>query len=169
MGRSALKPSVVDTATLIESLVHEISATEPERAIEWEIVRPLPKLRADPILLQVAVRTLLPNATKYPRGRAPARIRIAGVVTPEGTGLEVADNGVGFQMKYAAKLFGVFQRLHQAEEFEGTGIGLANVRRIVERHGGTVWAQGVPGEGATFGFVLPDAPPGPPDAPSTST
>ena len=109
------------------------------------------------MLLQVAARNLLSNALKYSRGREPALIAIRAVHSPEGDGLEVEDNGVGFQMKYAGKLFGVFQRLHQAEEFEGTGIGLANVKRIVERHGGTVWADGEPGRGARFGFILPRA------------
>ena len=115
-------------------------------------------LGCDPLLLQVAVRNLIANAVKYTRGRDPARIRIAMVSLPEGTGLEISDNGVGFPMKYVGKLFGVFQRLHRSEDFDGTGIGLANVKRIVERHGGRVWARGEPEKGATFGFELPPQP-----------
>jgi light-regulated signal transduction histidine kinase (bacteriophytochrome) len=158
MGRSALKRSSVPTELLVDDLVRELSNVEAGRAIEWTIVRPLPALYGDPFLLQVAVRNLLGNAVKYSRGRAPARIRIAPIARQGESGLEVTDNGVGFQMKYVAKLFGVFQRLHQAEDFEGTGIGLANVRRIVERHGGQVWARGEPDRGATFGFTVPDQP-----------
>jgi light-regulated signal transduction histidine kinase (bacteriophytochrome) len=153
-----LKRSSVPTELLVDDLVRELSNVEAGRAIEWTIVRPLPPLYGDPSLLQVAVRNLLGNAVKYSRGRAPARIRIAPIARPGESGLEVTDNGVGFQMKYVAKLFGVFQRLHQAEDFEGTGIGLANVRRIVERHGGQVWARGEPDRGATFGFTVPDQP-----------
>jgi two-component system, chemotaxis family, sensor kinase Cph1 len=143
---------------LIEDLVGEMRQQEKSRRIEWEVDGPLPRLWADPLLLQVAVRNLLANAAKYTRGRDPARIRIAAVTLPEGSGLEVSDNGVGFPMKYVGKLFGVFQRLHRTEDFDGTGIGLASVKRIVERHGGSVWARGEPDRGATFGFVLPPAP-----------
>ncbi|MEJ8835898.1 ATP-binding protein [Ramlibacter sp. AN1133] len=155
LGRSALKPHWIDTMALVEDLVDELGQQEKGRAIEWEIARPLPRLWADPLLLQGAVRNLMANAVKYTRGRHPARIRVAAIALPEGHGLEISDNGVGFPMKYVAKLFGVFQRLHRTEDFDGTGIGLANVKRIVERHGGIVWARGVPDQGATFGFVLP--------------
>ncbi len=157
MGRSSLKRRSVDTAALVDGLVREIARQEPARDIVWEVEPGLPVLFADPLLLQVAVRNLLGNAVKYSRGRMPVRIAVRAVRRVEGDGLEVQDNGVGFQMKYADKLFGVFQRLHRAEEFEGTGIGLANVKRIVERHGGTVWAQGELNQGASFGFILPRA------------
>ncbi|AEG93643.1 candidate histidine kinase, classic [Ramlibacter tataouinensis TTB310] len=155
MGRSAIKRSPVNVQTLVEDLVHEFKRQEPGRAVDWQVDTGLPLLQADPFLLQVAVRNLLSNAVKYTRQRERARIQVKAVRRREGDGLEVRDNGVGFQMKYVGKLFGVFQRLHQAEDFEGTGIGLASVKRIVERHGGTVWAQGEVGEGASFGFVLP--------------
>ena len=157
MGRASLKRRPVDTQVLVDDLVRELTRQEPGRQVEWTRPTAYPTLYADPLLLQVATRNLLSNALKYSRGRAPARITVRAVHVPEGDGLEVEDNGVGFQMKYAGKLFGVFQRLHQAEEFEGTGIGLANVKRIVERHGGTVWADGEPGRGARFGFILPRA------------
>ncbi|CAN5674204.1 ATP-binding protein [soil metagenome] len=157
MGRSALKRRGVDTSALVDGLVREIARQEPGREIVWTVEPGLPVLFADPLLLQVAVRNLLGNAVKYSRGRTPTRIAVRAVRRTEGDGIEVQDNGVGFQMKYADKLFGVFQRLHQAEEFEGTGIGLANVKRIVERHGGTVWARGELNQGASFGFILPRA------------
>jgi len=158
MGRSAIKPSLVDTTALVEDLVEELRQQERNRRIEWEIHKPLPRLWSDPLLLQVALRNLLGNAVKYSRGRDPARIRIEPAATPQGVGLEITDNGVGFPMKYVAKLFGVFQRLHRSEDFDGTGIGLANVKRIVERHGGAVWARGETDRGASFGFVLPSRP-----------
>jgi light-regulated signal transduction histidine kinase (bacteriophytochrome) len=155
LGRSGLKPAWTDTSALIEDLVDEMRRQERDRRIEWDVDPSLPRVWADPLLLQVAVRNLMGNAVKYTRGRDPARIRIAGMTLPEGVGIEVTDNGVGFPMKYVGKLFGVFQRLHRTEDFDGTGIGLANVKRIVERHGGIVWARGEPDRGAVFGFVLP--------------
>ncbi len=158
MGRSSLKRRKVDTQEMVQDMVREAGLQEPGRRIEWDIQGPLPALWADPVLLQVAVRNLISNAVKYTRARETAQVKVAAVKTPEGVGLEVTDNGVGFDMKYVAKLFGVFQRLHQAEEFEGTGIGLATTRRIVERHGGAAWARGEPGKGASFGFTLPEQP-----------
>ncbi|WP_429599524.1 ATP-binding protein [Variovorax sp. PvP013] len=155
MGRAALKVRAIDTGALVEELVGELVRLEPGREIVWSVAPDLPVLQADALLLQVAVRNLLGNAVKYTRGRRPAHIAVRAVRRDDGEGLEVEDDGVGFQMKYAGKLFGVFQRLHAAEEFEGTGIGLANVRRIVERHGGSVWARGEIRQGACFGFVLP--------------
>jgi light-regulated signal transduction histidine kinase (bacteriophytochrome) len=155
MGRSALKRSSVDTRVLVEELVAEHHRQDAGRNVQWQVAADLPTLWADPFLLQVALRNLLGNAVKYTRTRRQPRIEVVAVRHPDGEGLEVRDNGVGFQQKYVGKLFGVFQRLHQTEEFEGTGIGLASVRRIVERHGGTVWARGEPDQGAVFGFTLP--------------
>ncbi len=158
MGRSAIKRARVDTRTLVAELVKEFKRSLGSRQVEWDVADDLPVLHADPLLIQIALRNLVGNAVKYTRDRDVARIRISAVRLPEGDGLEIADNGVGFDMKYVGKLFGVFQRLHQSDEFEGTGIGLASVRRIVERHGGEIWAKGVPNEGAQFGFVLARTP-----------
>ncbi len=157
MGRAALKPRTVDTSALLADLVRELMRAEPKRQVQWTLAPDLPALHADPFLLQVAMRNLLANALKYTRERPDARIDVRGVRDGRGHGIEVQDNGVGFEMQYQAKLFGVFQRLHTTEEFEGTGIGLAIVKRIVERHGGQVWAWGQPGAGARFGFALPSA------------
>lgn len=155
MGRTALNLKSIDTRALVHALTREIARSEPHRTIEWRIDSDLPHLTADPLLLQVVVRNLLTNAVKYSRTRDVSIVEIRTIRNNAGAGLEVTDNGVGFQMQYVAKLFNVFQRLHQTDEFEGTGIGLANVKRIVERHGGTVWARGEPDHGAAFGFVLP--------------
>jgi light-regulated signal transduction histidine kinase (bacteriophytochrome) len=166
LGRSGLRPVWVDTGPVVEDLIEEIRQHEKGRRIEWTIDSPLPRLWADPLLLQVALRNLLSNAAKYTRARETATVRIAAASLPGGSGLEIQDNGVGFPMKYVGKLFGVFQRLHRTEDFDGTGIGLANVKRIVERHGGSVWARGEPERGASFGFVLPPPPSTKNDAPS---
>ncbi|WP_343641961.1 ATP-binding protein [Roseateles sp.] len=155
MGRSAIKHGSIHTDHLIEDLIAEQNTLTKGRAIEWVVQRPLPRLWGDPLLLQVAIRNLVSNAVKYTRPRELARIEITGIEDETGTGLSVRDNGVGFQMKYVGKLFGVFQRLHQNEAFEGTGIGLASVRRIVERHGGRVDAWGQPEGGACFSFTVP--------------
>ncbi|CAN7436988.1 ATP-binding protein [Rhizobacter sp. LjRoot28] len=156
MGRSALQRRPVDTQVLVADLVRELTRHAGDRQVEWDIDEPLPMLQGDPFLLQVAIRNLLENALKYTRDRAVARIRIEVIRRSGQCGLQVSDNGAGFDMAYVAKLFGVFQRLHHSEEFPGTGIGLASVRRIVERHGGEVWAHGELNRGATFGLTIPE-------------
>lgn len=129
------------------------------RIIAWN-VSPLPEVEADPALLRQVFMNLVANALKYTRNRAEACIEIASPTPRPGEIVVlVRDNGAGFDMKYAEKLFGVFQRLHATHEFEGTGVGLANVRRIVERHGGRVWAEAAVERGATFYFSLPAAGP----------
>lgn len=155
MGRASLKCSWVNTEVLVDDLIAEQAGAPRDGSVEWVVQRPLPRLWADPVLLQVALRNLVSNAVKYSRTRELARIEIAPVRDARGVGLAISDNGVGFQMKYVDKLFGVFQRLHRSEAFEGTGIGLASVRRIVERHGGSVEAFGEVDRGARFTFVLP--------------
>ena len=155
MGRSEMSFGPVDLQRLIEETIQGLRLETQQRNIEW-IKHPLPTVAGDrPMLRQVFVN-LIANAIKYSAPRNPAIIEIGSQAGEEGeVVIFVRDNGVGFEMAYAHKLFGVFQRLHRAEEFEGTGIGLANVRRIVSRHGGRTWAEGKPGEGATFYFSLP--------------
>jgi len=155
MGRTAIKRGRVDMVSLCTEIARELTRFESQRAIEWDVSPDLPVLWADPTLMQVAMRNLMGNAVKYSRDRPVVQVRVIRAERHGQAGVEVIDKGVGFDMRYVDKLFGVFQRLHQQEQFEGTGIGLASFRRIVERHGGEVWARGVPGEGAHFGFVLP--------------
>src|SRR6185436_18210007 len=111
-----------------------------------------PKVRGDPTLLRLVMQNLLDNAVKYTARRAEAVIEIDASRAGSETVIRVKDNGVGFDMQYAGKLFGVFERLHPEGEFEGTGIGLANAQRIVQRHGGRIWCESAPGEGAAFFF-----------------
>ncbi|MGM9479596.1 ATP-binding protein [Roseateles sp. NT4] len=155
MGRLALKCSWINTEALVDDLIAEQAGAPREGRVEWVVQRPLPRLWGDPVLMQVALRNLIGNAVKYSRTRELARIEIAPVQDERGAGLSISDNGVGFQMKYVNKLFGVFQRLHRSEAFEGTGIGLASVRRIIEKHGGSVEAYGEVDRGARFTFVMP--------------
>ncbi|UVF19961.1 GAF domain-containing protein [Microvirga terrae] len=155
MGRTALKPRTVDVAGLVGEIRHKLSAEHADRRIQWVVGDLLP-VNADPVLIRLVFENLLDNAVKYTRTREKARIEIGSSRKNGETVYFVRDNGVGFDMKYIDKLFGVFQRLHRMEEFEGTGIGLANVRRIVERHGGRAWAEGALDRGATFSVALPD-------------
>lgn len=154
MGRSALRLSDVDLNALVQSIRNELAPDYQGREIVWEI-EALPKVIADPAFINLALQNLIGNAIKYTRGRDPARIHISAVEHPEEVEVCIRDNGVGFDMAYVNKLFGVFQRLHRMEDFEGTGIGLASVRRIIERHDGRVWAEGQLDQGASFHFTLP--------------
>lgn len=154
MGRAALRPRLLDMNEAVRAVINHLKPELRERQVIWEIGK-LPHLQADPVFLQLAIQNLLSNAVKYTRTKPEAHIRIYTEEAIDEHIIHIADNGVGFNMKYVQKLFGVFQRLHRMEEFEGTGIGLANVRRIVERHGGRTWAMGMPNEGAIFSFAIP--------------
>jgi light-regulated signal transduction histidine kinase (bacteriophytochrome) len=155
MGRTSLKPRRVDLRQMVEEVRQKLAIDVGERQVAWKIAD-LPSAVADPVMIRLVIENLLSNAVKYTRPRAHARIEIGAFRKDGEIVFFVRDNGVGFDMAYVGKLFGVFQRLHRIEEFEGTGIGLANVRRIVERHGGRTWAEGALDQGATFYFSLPD-------------
>lgn len=154
MGRAALRPRLLDMNEAVRAVISHLGPELRERQVMWDIGK-LPCIQADPVFLQLAIQNLLSNAIKYTRTKPEACIRVFAEEALDEHIIHVADNGVGFNMKYVQKLFGVFQRLHRMEEFEGTGIGLANVRRIVERHGGRTWAKGMPNEGAVFSFAIP--------------
>ncbi|AWJ94921.1 ATPase (plasmid) [Azospirillum baldaniorum] len=156
MGRSELTPVSMDMNALVAEVRETLAPDTAGRAIEWDIA-PLPTVRGDPVMMRLVLQNLLSNAIKYSRGREPARIAVGCEDRPTETIFFVRDNGVGFNQAYEKKLFGVFQRLHRNEEFEGIGIGLANVRRAVDRHGGRTWADGRLDKGAIFYFTLPKA------------
>jgi light-regulated signal transduction histidine kinase (bacteriophytochrome) len=124
--------------------------------VEWRLGR-LPFVDCDPALIKQVFANLLSNAVKFTRPRQPALIEVGQVRHNGETAVFVRDNGVGFSMKYADKLFGIFQRLHRPEDFEGTGVGLATVQRIIHKHGGRVWAEAKLEKGATFYFTLAEA------------
>ncbi len=159
-GRSEMHPTRVDMREMVEQILRDRVLETNGRRITWDI-KPLASVAGDPGLLRLVWTNLLDNAIKYTKRREEAKIEIGQMTREDGRSganeaiFYVRDNGVGFDMQYASKLFGVFQRLHRAEDFEGTGIGLANVQRIVHRHGGRVWAEAQVDGGATFYFSLP--------------
>ncbi len=154
MSRTELHLRQVNLRDLVQETQDSLQAEINGRTIQWD-VHPLPEVRGDPALLRVVFNNLLGNAVKYTRTRKSAAIEIGTCPSEREHVIFIRDNGVGFDMQYVKKLFGVFQRLHHEEEFEGTGIGLATVQRIIIRQGGRVWAEGKENEGATFYFSLP--------------
>jgi light-regulated signal transduction histidine kinase (bacteriophytochrome) len=155
MGRQEMAFQQVDLRALVRDVIRDLEPDTAGRAIEW-CIGDLPAVKGDKSMLRIVLANLAANAVKFTRTRQQARIEIGSLSSQNAdTVIYVRDNGVGFDMTYADKLFGVFQRLHLADEFEGTGIGLANVRRIVARHGGRTWAEGDPDRGAAFFFSLP--------------
>jgi PAS domain S-box-containing protein len=153
ISRAELAPTRVDLSALAEATLAELRSREPGRSVTG-VVEPGLCVAGDAHLLQVALENLLGNAWKFTTGRAAARIEFGARGTGDQRVYFVRDNGAGFDMAYVDKLFGAFQRLHGADEFPGTGIGLATVKRIITRHGGRIWAEGKPGVGATFQFTL---------------
>jgi len=157
MGRAAMTLGAVDPNVLIQRTRHELEHATSGRNIHWK-ASPLPMVQADPAMLQLVFANLISNAVKYSRRRDPAEIEIGSAGIEDGRHIFfVRDNGVGFEMSNIDRLFGVFQRLHGIDEFEGNGIGLANVRRIISRHGGRTWAEGKTDVGATFYFTMSPA------------
>ena len=157
LGRREVKVVDVDMGKLVRNVVEELQNTLGDRTVQWDL-KPLPASRTDRTLMRQVWVNLLGNALKFTRPREAAIIEVGCRSEADAEIYYVKDNGVGFDMQYAPKLFGVFQRLHRYEEFEGTGVGLALVQRIVQRHGGRVWAEGQVDGGATFYFSLPRRP-----------
>jgi PAS domain S-box-containing protein len=156
-GRAPLEMRTVALGPLVEEVIVDLRPDMARRKIEWRVA-PLPAVRGDPSLLRVVLQNLLENAVKYTKLQATALVEVGSLRLDEGdTAIFVRDNGVGFDMRYSDRLFGVFQRLHRAEDFEGTGIGLATARRVIHRHGGRMWGEGEPGRGACFYFTVQPA------------
>jgi PAS domain S-box-containing protein len=155
IGKSDLQKTNVSLAALVQEVLGDFQTATKERNIVWDI-QLLPTVHADPALMRQVLVNLMSNAVKFTSARAGAKIEVGSSSSPTGdTVIFIRDNGAGFDPRYAAKLFGVFQRLHSRDEFEGTGIGLANIQRIILRHGGRVWAEGIVDGGATFSFSIP--------------
>jgi signal transduction histidine kinase len=153
-ARAGMRKTKVSLTAICRSVLRDFSCDTDGRDVEW-VIEELPEVNGDTALLRQVFVNLIGNAVKYTRRQKHARIKIGSRTTAEEIIVAVQDNGVGFDPRYASKLFGVFQRLHAHSEFEGTGIGLANVRRIIHQHGGRTWAEGQLNKGATFYFSLP--------------
>lgn len=154
LGRQQMTEMDMDISALAKEVFRELSAQTPGRKIDCRIYD-CPPCRGDKAMIRQVLVNLFSNAVKFTRTRKDSSIEFGYLGEPEGAAYYIKDNGVGFDMQYAGKLFGVFQRLHSAAEFEGTGVGLALVYRIVVRHGGKVWANSLKDKGATFFFSLP--------------
>jgi signal transduction histidine kinase len=159
-GQQALKLEAVDVERLCRDVFRDLTLDSAGRRVDLRL-QSLPPMRGDRMLLRQALGNLISNALKFTRARDPAIIEIGcvGGRSDPAPVYFVRDNGVGFDMRNAGRLFGVFQRLHHAHEFEGTGVGLATARRIIERHGGRIWAEAAPDSGATFFFTVPPTSP----------
>jgi len=158
LARQPLRTQEVDTRALVRNALEQLAPALEGRQVELTVAD-LPTGRGDPALLEQVFINLIGNAVKYTQGRKPARIEVGARPGEDGEAIYyVRDNGAGFDMQYANKLFGVFQRLHRSEEYEGTGVGLAIVQRIVHRHGGRIWAEAEVDKGATFSFTLGTSP-----------
>lgn len=154
MGRTEMRKISIDMNALVKEALGELETEVQGRDILWDIGE-LPGVEGDPTMLRLVIINLVTNALKFTRTRKQGIIAIKAAAKKREIVFTVKDNGVGFDMKYGDKLFSIFQRLHREEDFEGTGIGLAHVKRLVHRHGGRVWAEGAVNEGATFSFSLP--------------
>ena len=157
LGRAEMHMLDIDMAAVVRSVFHELTATETARRIDFQ-VGPLPGAVGDPSLMHQVWANLLGNAVKFTSKRERAAIQVTGEQRGGEVVFAVRDNGAGFDMRYAGQLFGVFKRLHSPSDFEGNGVGLALVERVIRRHGGRVWAEGQPDRGATFFFALPESP-----------
>jgi light-regulated signal transduction histidine kinase (bacteriophytochrome) len=153
VGRHAINRQPTHLNAMVEEVIAMLQPEIEGRPVEW-VFADLPVVECDPVLVKQVFQNLLTNALKFTRSRTPAVIEISHLDSDGQSVFTVRDNGIGFNMKYVDKLFGVFQRLHRAEDFEGTGIGLATVQRIVQKHGGRVWAEGQLDKGAVFHFTL---------------
>jgi light-regulated signal transduction histidine kinase (bacteriophytochrome) len=153
LSRAPLNKRPVDMNALVHTALGDLADLQKGRQIDLQVAH-LPMSEGDPVLLKQVWINLLSNALKYTQKREDTMIEVGSTTKDNKTAWFVRDNGAGFDMRYAHKLFGVFQRLHRAEDYAGTGVGLAIVQRVIHRHGGQVWAESVPDQGATFYFTL---------------
>lgn len=156
LTRAEMQLSTLDAGQLVRDVCAALAPVLAGRVVQWQVASDFPALKGDPALIRQALTQLLSNAAKFTGTRAVAEIKVSWQMTDSGLcALTVADNGAGFNPQYQDKLFHAFQRLHSARQFEGIGMGLALTRKIVERHGGAVWASGAPDAGCSFSFTLP--------------